>query len=74
MADAAIHVQTNRATAVHLERAVREVAVEAERQADGPQKVRGRPQGHERPRERHEEDQQRGDLHRSRTLPIVRDS
>ena len=49
--------------AVHLERAVREVAVEDQRQADGAHEMRGGPQRDERPAERHGEDQQRRRLH-----------
>ena len=45
--------------AVHLERAVREVAMERQRQADRPQEMRDRPQRDERPRERDEEDEKR---------------
>ena len=45
--------------AVHLERAVREVAVERERQADRAQEVRGRPQADQRPGERDGEHEQR---------------
>ena len=53
--------------AIHLKRAVREVAVERERQADRAREMRHRPEGGQRPRERHEEREQRRTPARSRT-------
>ncbi len=50
-----MNAQTKRAHAVHLERAVREIAMEHQRQADRAQEVRRRPETDERPAERHGE-------------------
>ena len=44
--------------AVHLERTVRVVAMEREREADGAKKVRHGPEQHQPPREGHDEHQQ----------------
>ena len=49
--------------AIHLKRAVREIAVERERQADRAHEMRSGPQGSQRPRQRHEEREQRRRLH-----------